>query len=359
MLESPPIFDWQEFNDDVDDNQDGTVGSWSSLMDEEPKSSQQNVISGTWIVIFVASCFMAIVLWQRTENRLLALESELQTLYQTLSESTVNAKANVSSTTTNQNTDREDHPATLSSLETNLFRFEVSDNDKALITAVAASSDSLVQELYEDLGITASVDPNEKMIVRLTSMGKSRSDWTIRPYGEFLLSLPSQWEMTEKSVVEIVDSLNNELIQQFLRQWLHKQMQLKETPSQWDAMFAGLDNYFWKNQILDKTWPKHSYFIDRRRFAQNQPLHMALSPTSLLSADEEWYGNSGSMVYYVTDPLSEFIIVEYGYNYLPALIAGFSQHQEWETLTPAVFGLSAIEFENQWHEYLKEHYPSN
>ena len=59
----------------------------------------------------------------------------------------------------------------------------------------------------------------------------------------------------------------------------------------------------------------------------------------------------------VVNPLIEFILNEYGSPRIPTLVHAFTQHEDWETLAPAAFNLSAAEFESAWHEYLEETYP--
>jgi hypothetical protein len=46
--------------------------------------------------------------------------------------------------------------------------------------------------------------------------------------------------------------------------------------------------------------------------------------------------------------LIAFIAATYGLDSLPNLLAGFSEYDDWETLSPAVFGLSAAELETAW-----------
>lgn len=54
--------------------------------------------------------------------------------------------------------------------------------------------------------------------------------------------------------------------------------------------------------------------------------------------------------------LIEYAVAAFGRERLPALVAGLGQYDSWETLLPAVFGVSAAEFEAGWQAYLAEHY---
>jgi hypothetical protein len=46
----------------------------------------------------------------------------------------------------------------------------------------------------------------------------------------------------------------------------------------------------------------------------------------------------------------------YGPARIPRLVAAASEHEGWETLLPAVFGVSMDEFETGWQAYLAEQY---
>jgi hypothetical protein len=50
--------------------------------------------------------------------------------------------------------------------------------------------------------------------------------------------------------------------------------------------------------------------------------------------------------------LIEYIVATYGTQSLAALLPAFGQHEDWTMLIPAVFEVSAAEFEVDWHAYL-------
>jgi hypothetical protein len=54
--------------------------------------------------------------------------------------------------------------------------------------------------------------------------------------------------------------------------------------------------------------------------------------------------------------LIEYAVATYGRERLPALVAGLGQYDRWDTLLPAVFGVSAAEFEAGWQAYLTVYY---
>lgn len=54
--------------------------------------------------------------------------------------------------------------------------------------------------------------------------------------------------------------------------------------------------------------------------------------------------------------LIEYAVVTYGQEQLPVLVAGLGHYESWATLIPAVYGVSASEFEAGWQAYLATHY---
>jgi hypothetical protein len=52
----------------------------------------------------------------------------------------------------------------------------------------------------------------------------------------------------------------------------------------------------------------------------------------------------------------EYVAATYGQARLLAMITGLNEHTNWESLTLAVFGVSAVEFETGWRRYLAEQY---
>jgi hypothetical protein len=69
---------------------------------------------------------------------------------------------------------------------------------------------------------------------------------------------------------------------------------------------------------------------------------------------ENYLSRSTSVVAVAT--LVEYAVTAYGHERLPALLAGAAQHESWETLIPAVYGVSPAEFEEGWQTYMAAEY---
>jgi hypothetical protein len=54
--------------------------------------------------------------------------------------------------------------------------------------------------------------------------------------------------------------------------------------------------------------------------------------------------------------LLEYVAATYGQERIPVFVASFDAHDQWATAVPALFGVSATEFERGWQEYLADQY---
>jgi hypothetical protein len=79
-----------------------------------------------------------------------------------------------------------------------------------------------------------------------------------------------------------------------------------------------------------------------------------------LKGNEQFYDENN----YFFDPtevvtiatLLQYAVTTYGHEQLPVLMANMAQYDDWETLVPAVFDVSALDFEAGWRRYLAEQY---
>jgi hypothetical protein len=59
------------------------------------------------------------------------------------------------------------------------------------------------------------------------------------------------------------------------------------------------------------------------------------------------------------ETIIEYVVVTYGRERLPRLFAALGQHGSWQSLIPAVFDISADEFEAGWQSYLAHQYDTS
>jgi hypothetical protein len=103
----------------------------------------------------------------------------------------------------------------------------------------------------------------------------------------------------------------------------------------------------------DGYWLPWSAYDSPIRLSQlAAPMPLAESIEQLAQAS--YASHPGQTVALAT--LIEYAVTTYGRELLPELVAGLGQYESWETLLPAVFGVSTSEFEAGWQAYLAARY---
>jgi hypothetical protein len=102
----------------------------------------------------------------------------------------------------------------------------------------------------------------------------------------------------------------------------------------------------------EQAW-EYQYFSSWHSLDPATHLNQIKLPTPQYDQAEERRDRGQAMV---LATLIEYAVATYGRERLPMLVAGLSQYDSWETLLPAVFGVSAAAFEAGWRTYLTDHY---
>jgi hypothetical protein len=80
-------------------------------------------------------------------------------------------------------------------------------------------------------------------------------------------------------------------------------------------------------------------------------------PPGAETGERYWPSHPGEVVALAT--LVEYAVAAYGQERLPKLVAGLGKYDSWETLVPALFGVSTGEFEAGWQTWLVDQYSYN
>jgi hypothetical protein len=96
-------------------------------------------------------------------------------------------------------------------------------------------------------------------------------------------------------------------------------------------------------------WICHKLTMQTLRAAGDTLLRSPAQRMRLATANE--WGETVAL-----ETVVEYAVARYGEERLPRLVQALSDHASWQTLVPAVFGVSAAEFEAGWQAYIAAHY---
>ena len=132
------------------------------------------------------------------------------------------------------------------------------------------------------------------------------------------------------------------------------------TTGRWRMALRGLRSWL-RSDLLEPDWPWDQQAQETFHASLSDHLPLALSDFAGTDqyrfADREsllWHtGAAASLFAYATDVYGS----DLADDLLPLLVRGFKDHRTWEDLIPAVFGISATEFEADWNRWLSSSLP--
>lgn len=341
-------FDWQFLDEEhLEQNQstmkreelsaDEDVGKQGHHLSGQRKINQRLYELIIGIVVFYGMAVYFI--WQRAEQRFMMLEQEVIALR---SEFALRAGAAVAT------------GASMDAVfvETNYLHFEASQRTVGLVQTVAPLVEAQYVQWAHDLGIVIPLGDDKLQIIVDPPSNPVRND-------KDTLVIPSSQVASERYGISEVDVLTNEISVRLITHLLNQVINRQEIKPQWREMTLALQFYLRREYGHNQTWKEEVPYLSHRRAAQSQSLNLAQSMFhNTLPSEYESKWQIVNIASNVADPLVEYILQAYGYAQIPVLLDAFATHSTWETLIPAVFDMTASEFEDNWHAYLIEKYPA-
>jgi hypothetical protein len=298
------------------------------------------------------------------------------------------------------------------SLETPFFVYHYRQNDAPAVAAVLAQMDTLYQILRRNFGLSVTPDVEKLVIdVSVTQTSGYAARWfdasdSIRVPSPALYVAPV--ELTDAEL--LAQSIALPLLQYVLAQARERHavgqswQPLLDSLRLWQMWDSDLPLAAWREEVvtwlyadLPATRPGQAIVLPERYTAlcaahklwMPSPMQMNIP---LLCAEVDWealllsaWGWYGPLTHleqlvvplrpgeYLEEPdslrwvrhpghtvalatLIEYAVATYGRDRLPVLVAGLGQYDSWDTLLPAVFGVSAAEFEAGWQVFLATHH---
>ncbi|MCB0061626.1 MAG: hypothetical protein KDE19_05910, partial [Caldilineaceae bacterium] len=236
--------------------------------------------------------------------------------------------------------------------ETDYLRFETSVRAAAVVQSIVQRVDRTYQQFYRDFGVPLPTD-NDKLRIIADPAGNLR--YAIMDENTLTVALP--YYAAERNGLTLADALASTLRVQLAQYVLGKALQVRTIKPQWQAMTLALKAHLQLDYGYNKDWRFHPTVLPSRYDAQSRPLHFVLSAQTMAYDPTDPGSTTTATAVATAGSVIEFIVARYGYAKISTLLDAFETHESWETLAPAVFGISATELENHWHAYLRGMYP--
>lgn len=346
MLQQNKPLEWHLFEEGADD------ATWHDHVGKHGTNARDNsqgvgrlprlheFILGM-VLLYGVAIFLV---WQKAEHHIATLENEVAALRDQLAQ-----QQNAS----DGEADVADAPPQ-HRFETDHLRFETSARMAALVEPIAASSDTKYQQLHQHFGL-----PLPTLGDRIEIIVDLPVDQVDPLRRERTLIILSPTIIAKRYGISEEDALTAEVFAGLTQHVLNKAVSERDIKPQWNAMTLAFYLHLQREYRHYLDWQHNPLYLQRRQLAQSRTLDQALQTTNTIREPPatEYQMRLGPTAEEIADPLAEFILTAYGDAYVSLLLDAFEEHTSWETLTPAVFDISAEEFEENWHAYLRKMYP--
>lgn len=297
-------------------------------------------------------------------------------------------------------------------LETTNFVYHFRQNDEQTVVAVAAQVDALYATMQRNLGLpifSGSLPISrggEKLVIEVNLTSRPGAAPS-RPSTDSHFSVPSPALYLAPVALSDAQILAQSIALPLLDYLLVQASKHQDLPSSWQPLLDGLRLWqLWNLELPLALWREDVVqwlYADLPTAAARQPPPLPDRYADLCAAHQLWLLSPSQVGiplrcsrlkleatyfpwYYLNPPthlaqfnlplaqhdqlkerrdrglsvaiatLIEYAVVTYGQEQLPVLVAGLGQYDSWETLLPAVYGVSPATFEAGWQVYLGRHY---
>lgn len=282
--------------------------------------------------------------WQQAERRMTALDQEMAALRSELS-AVHRLGANSEGVATEH-----DGSTRRYQLASDYLRFETSVRASGMVKLLEQPSDAQYQQLHRDFCV-ALPSPGDALTILV--------DRPVPSTDEETLIIPWPEAAVKQHGITTVDALENEIFFRLSHHVLHKALRSRVIKPQWQAMTFALKTHLQLEYGHDRDWHSDPMLLSLRHRAQSNAIDRVQEVQYAVANQEQIEsGLQPSLTAHATASLLiEYILETHGYSIVPSLLDAFEEHESWERLAPAAFGISAGELEENWHAYLQETYP--
>jgi hypothetical protein len=294
------------------------------------------------------------------------------------------------------------------SLESAYFIFHFRQNDAQVVAAVAPQMDAVYTEIQRNLGLTSDA---EKLLIDVTVEHATGAtpipQWPREP---LVVSSPALYlapvalsdsDLLAQSIaLPLIDYMGGRAIEDHvipsgwqplllsLRLWQLWDLDMPLAHWRYDAVRALYTETPTEGPGQQPTLPEsYSELCAMHRLWLLSPMMVGIPLECRISEEGSWMARwsladrphpylnrletplRGTYQYFKEDnffngpagivniaTLLEYAVATYGHEQLPLLLASLAHYDDWETLIPEVFGVSATRFEAGWRRYLAQQY---
>jgi hypothetical protein len=298
------------------------------------------------------------------------------------------------------------------SLETPSFVFHFRQNDAEVVMAVASQVDALYTTMRRNVGLP--LTPSAEKLVIEVSVTQSPGNARYQPHNYERFMMADLLVVASPAVyLAPVDMTDADLLAQSLALPLITQVSMQASEqdqirSAWQPMLKGLRLWqVWDMDLSLALWREEIVwwiYLDRPGAGSAQTVMLPRQYEALCASHALWmeaptmlgipllcngldwqawytgawgprhppvrlgqlavpapagYAQEGTSIWGQTVALAtliDYAVTTYGRERLPVLVAGLGRYNTWETLLPAVYGVSPDEFEAGWQAYLATRY---
>ncbi len=241
-------------------------------------------------------------------------------------------------------------------LDTASLHFAFGEKDRGVVEQAAPAAEALYKRLCRATGqdLAAGGLLTVEIVPGIWALDQGYVDGYVR--------------MSSPMLYRVAPAQRGELFGLLLRQVLADAMfdavaQQTAVKAQWQTMVGGFRSWLWRSTTVQRVPASETRGLLQLQRGKIVPMCLddVINGASKSGTQDEYppwsYPSNGRYRQEdrkeAAEQLIEYIAVTYGIDAVPKLLQGFAAFEDWESLTPAVLGVSAAELEAAWHASLR------
>jgi hypothetical protein len=240
-------------------------------------------------------------------------------------------------------------------LQVGRFTFVYGPRDASTVLAVAGAIEAMDAAAHTELGLIPSATALTIHVIPPIAPDASLA-YLPTPAATTEWDVPSPALLALPPYLSEADALRHLLGSLLARSALQRALALQPPGCAWTYLESGLDQWLaWDQSELPSRTRWYTRQVITGWLAQDTPprLAMLVAPgEACAQAYVPLTARSPDAIVGTVATVADYAMSTFGRERLPALLDGMNRYDTWEALTPAVFGVSAADFESGWQQHL-------